>query len=141
MIITICGSTNFVGKIKEIRGELIKKGHEIHSLAWTDLSWQEIEAKKNNREKFINELKPKLFMEHFDKILKSDAILVVNQEKNGIENYIGGNTFAEVMFAFYYKKRIFFLNPIPRHEMFSYIMDELEVVKPTILNGNLDLIK
>lgn len=141
MIITICGSTNFVGGIKRIRDELTKKGHEVYSLAWTDLSWQEIEARKNDRKKFINELKPKLIFEHFDKILESDAILVVNQEKNGVKNYIGGNTFAEVMFAYYYKKKIFFLNPIPRHEMFSYIIDELETVNPTILNGNLDLIK
>ena len=141
MIITICGSTNFVGEVKRIRDELIEKGHKVHSLAWTDLSWQEIEARKNNREKFMNELKPRLIFEHFDKILDSDAILVVNQEKNGIENYIGGNTFAEIMFAYYYKKKIFFLNPIPRHETFSYMMDELEVVKPTIINGDLDLIK
>jgi len=141
MIITICGSTNFVREIKKIRDDLIDKGHKVYSLAWTDLSFQEIEAKKNNREKFINELKPKLIVEHFDNILNSDAILVVNLEKNGIKNYIGGNTFAEVMFAYYYKKKIFFLHSIPKNKMFSYIMDELETVNPIILNGNLDLIK
>jgi len=141
MIITLCGSTNFIGEIKKIRDELKEKGHTVYSLAWTDLSFQEIEAKKNNRKKFINELKPKLIVEHFDKIMKSDAILVVNLEKNGTKNYIGGNTFAEVMFAYYYKKKIFFLNPIPRDNMFSYLMDELETVNPIILNGNLELIK
>ena len=141
MIITICGSTNFVPEIKKIRDKLTKKGHEVFSLAWTDLSFQEIDAKKNNREKFINELKPKLLVEHFDKILKSDAILVVNLEKNGIKNYIRGNTFAEIIFAFYYKKKIFFLNPIPRDEMFSHLMDELETVNPIVINGNLDSIK
>jgi hypothetical protein len=141
MIITICGSTHFVPEIKKIRDELEEKGHEVYSLAWTDLSFQEIRAKKHDRKKFIGELKPKLLVEHFNKILKSDAILVVNSEKNGIKNYIGGNTFAEIIFAYYYKKKIFFLNPIPRHENFSYIMDELETVKPIILNGNLELIK
>lgn len=141
MIITLCGSAYFNRKIKEIKDELGDKGHKAFSLAWTDVSIEEIEARKNDREKFLNELKPRLFMRHFDKILKSDAILVVNLDKNGVKNYIGGNTFAEIMFAYYYKKKIFFLNPIPRDEMFSYIMDELEVVNPTIINGNLDLIK
>lgn len=141
MIITICGSAYFNPKVKELRDELTRRGHKVYSSAWTDLAIKEIEARENDRKKFINELKPKLVVEHFDKILKGDAILVVNQEKNGIKNYIGGNTFAEVMFAYYYKKKIFFLNPIPRHEMFSYIIDELETVNPTILNGNLDLIK
>lgn len=141
MIITICGSTNFVKEIKKVRDELTERGHKVYSLAWTDLSFQEIKARKSDREKFINELKPKLIFEHFDKILDSDAILVVNLEKNGIKNYIGGNTFAEVMFAYYYKKKIFFYNPIPRHEMFFYLMDELETVKPNVINGNLDLIK
>jgi len=141
MIITLCGSTNFVGEIKRIRDELEKRGYTVYSLAWTDLSFQEIEAKKNNRKKFINELKPKLIVEHFDKIMKSDAILVVNSVKNEIKNYIGGNTFAEVMFAYYYKKKIFFLNPIPRDKMFSYLIDEIETVNPIILNGNLNLIK
>jgi hypothetical protein len=141
MKITICGSTNFVPEIKKIRDKLKDRGHEVFSPAWTDLSFQEIDAKKNNREKFINELKPKLLIEHFNKILKSDAILVVNLEKNGIKNYIGGNTFAEIIFAFYYKKKIFFLNPIPRHEMFSHLMDELETVNPVVINGNLDIIK
>jgi hypothetical protein len=79
--------------------------------------------------------------EYFGKILNSDAILVINLEKNGIKNYIGGNTFAEIMFAFYYDKKIFFLNPIPRHEKFSSIIEEVEGVNPIILNGNLDLIK
>ena len=141
MIITICGSAYFNPKVKELRNELTRKGYKVYSSAWTDLAVKEIEARKNDRKKFMNELKPKLIFEHFDKILESDAILVVNQEKNGIKNYIGGNTFAEIMFAYYYKKKIFFLNPIPRHEMFYYIMDELEVVKPIVINGNLDLIE
>ena len=33
------------------------------------------------------------------------------------------------------------LNPIPKHEKFSFVIDELESVKPIILNGNLGLIK
>ena len=137
MKITICGSTNFVPEIKKIRDKLKDRGHEVFSLAWTDLSFQEIDAKKNNREKFINELKPKLLIEHFNKILKSDAILVVNLEKNGIKNYIGGNTLMEIGFAHVLNKKIYLFNPIPK---ISYA-DETEAMKPIILNGDLSKIK
>jgi hypothetical protein len=66
---------------------------------------------------------------------------VVNVEKNGIPNYIGGATFAELMFAFYHKKKIFLLNPIPTHEKISPLRDEIECTRPIVINGNPDLIK
>jgi len=141
MIITLCGSTIFFDQIKKIKQRLTRMGHKVYYTSWANLSFEEVMTRRANKNKYLNDYKPKLVREHFDKILKSDAILVVNQEKNGIKNYIGGNTFAEIMFAFYYKKKIFFLNPIPIDEMFNYILDELETVNPTILNGNLDLIK
>lgn len=140
MKITLCGSTAFFDEIKGIKQQLTNMGHEVYLTPWANLSFEEVMARRSDKDKYFNDYKPYLFRAHFDKILKSDAILVINLEKNGIENYIGGNTFAEVMFAYYHKKKIFFLNPIPRHEMFFYIMDELKVVKPIVINGNLDLI-
>jgi hypothetical protein len=44
---------------------------------------------------------------HFKKVLDSDAILVTNFEKNGVEGYIGGNVLMEITLAFHYKKPIF----------------------------------
>ena len=51
---------------------------------------------------------------HFDKICNSDneIILVVNAPKNGIENYIGPNSFAEIAFGFYFHKKVYLLNDI-----------------------------
>ena len=51
---------------------------------------------------------------HFDRILdpQNEIILIVNEIKNGIENYIGPNSFAEIAFAFYYSKRVYLLNDI-----------------------------
>ena len=46
-------------------------------------------------------------------IQKSDAILVLNLTKNGIENYIGGNTFLEMGFAHVLEKKIFVYNKLP----------------------------
>ena len=70
---------------------------------------------------------------HFKEIKKSDAILVLNYDKKGIKNYVGGNVLIEMAFAYILDKKIFMLNPVP--EM-SYA-DEIFAMKPVVLNGNL----
>ena len=74
---------------------------------------------------------------HYNSIVSSDAILVLNFDKNGIKNYIGGNTFLEIGFAHVLAKKIFLLNPIPD---VSY-KDEIEAISPEVLNGDLSRIK
>jgi len=144
MKIVLCGSLSFVEEIKRIKEQIIAKGHEAllpASLEELSLRNSDDVAKlKNDRERYFR-IKPNYMREHFDKILSSDAILVVNLERKGIENYIGGNTFAEIMFAFYYNKKVFFLNPIPNDDKLSYMIEEIESVNPIVINGNLDLIK
>jgi len=77
-----------------------------------------------------------LIRKHYQDILSCNAILVVNQDKNNIKNYIGGNTFLEMGFAFVLNKKIFVLNPLP--EKLDLIYQELIAMKPVILNGNLE---
>ena len=71
---------------------------------------------------------------HYKHILESDAILVVNLEKNGIKNYIGGNVLIEMGQAHVTDKKIFLLNDIP--EVSAYI-DEIKAMQPISLNGDL----
>ena len=145
MKIVLCGSLNFTEDMVKIKEQLEKKGHEalLPPSLWkfSLKNADDAERLKSDRKRYINEIKPVYTKEHFKNVANSDAILVVNKKKYGIENYIGGATFAEIMIAFHYDKKIFFLNPIPKDEKFSFILDELESVKPIILNGNLDLIK
>jgi len=144
MKIAICGSLSFAEEIKKIKDQLTQKGHEVllpHSIK--KFTIEEIRSFKNDtegRKKYFR-IAPDYIKKHLNKVLNSDAILVMNLEKKGIKNYIGGNTFAEIMFAFFHDKKIFLLNPIPKNEKLSCIVDELKVVKPIILNGNLDLIE
>lgn len=56
---------------------------------------------------------------HFEKIERSDAILVLNYTVRGSRNYIGGSTFAEIAAAFYMGKKIFLVNPIPQQSIFK----------------------
>lgn len=73
---------------------------------------------------------------YFQLIKESDGILVCNFEKNGIKNYIGGNTFLEMGLAYVLDKKIFLLNPIPE---VNY-KDEILAMEPIILNGDLEKI-
>jgi len=68
----------------------------------------------------------------------ADAVVVLNLDKHGIANYIGGNTFLEIGFAHVLNQKIFLLNPIPDIQFYK---TEIEAMKPVILNGDLSLIK
>ncbi|MFA6314848.1 MAG: hypothetical protein WC648_00545 [Candidatus Paceibacterota bacterium] len=76
--------------------------------------------------------------EHYEHILESDAILIVNAEKNGVKNYIGGNVLIEMGQAFVNNKKIFFLYGMPTK---SAYLDEIECMDPICLNGKLADIK
>lgn len=96
---------------------------------------------KSNEEKTKLVLKHKFendaIRDHWEKIKQSDAILVLNYDRKGIANYIGGNTLMEIGFAYVLRKKIFLLNPIPEIEFYK---SEIEAICPTILNGNLSAI-
>jgi len=138
MIISICGSMKFYQEMRESKEKLEAIGHtvflpkgideEIPVEARTDLSVDQVIAAKIEYD-FIRE--------HFRCIEKSDAILVLNYEKNGVANYIGGNTFLEMGHAFGGNKKIFLLNPIPTMDYDT----EMHAMEPVILNGDIKLIK
>ena len=144
MKITICGSANFPEKIMEMERGLKERGHEVvipHAITKYGLkSYEDGKMLKEDPE-YRSTIKPYLTRRHFDEVKGADAILVVNTEKKGIPDYIGGGTFAEIMFAFYHNKKIFLLNPVPGHGMFDFIRDEIEATKPVVIHGDLDMVR
>ncbi len=135
MIITICGSIKFYEDILQAKEKLESLGHTVLYPVkaigidyWDEDNKARVEAKK--KFEFIGE--------HFDKIERSDAVLIVNVTKKEIENYIGANTFLEMGFAYYRRKKIFTLNPLPNQ---PYIIDELSTFEPIVLNGKVEDIK
>ena len=71
---------------------------------------------------------------HYKHICESDAVLIVNLEKNGIKNYIGGNVLMEMSQAYVNSKKIFLLNGVPQDLPYAA---EIEAMDPICLNGNL----
>ena len=92
----------------------------------------ELRIKKESKEKHI-EIKQKLLKEQVIKIRDNDAIVVVNFDKKGIKNYIGGATFLEMYKAFELGKKIYLINPIPE----GILEDEIIGFNPIILENDL----
>ena len=136
MKIAICGSIDFVAKIKEVADTLSKEGHSLdiplsaQRILTGELTLEEFKNEKNKEDRKIKE---DVINYYFEKIKNSDVILIINEEKKGVPGYIGGNTFLEMGFAHVLKKKIFLLNPIP--EM-GYT-DEIRAMQPICLNGDL----
>ena len=89
-----------------------------------------------DEERITVKIEHDLIREHFRYIEQSDAILILNYQKKGIDGYIGGNTFLEMGHAFGLGKMIYLLNPIP--EMDYKI--EMHAMQPVALDGDLSKI-
>jgi nucleoside 2-deoxyribosyltransferase len=145
MKITICNSIKFFEDAKKAKIELEKLGHEAIThpmeVEFNGKTVPVIEFYKVRKSTWNDDIEDKkeLFMrEHFDRIKESDAVLMLNIDKDGKKNYVGGNAFLEMGLAFALNKKIFMLNPVP--EDLSYT-EEIKGMKPIIINGDLSKVK
>lgn len=130
-IFIIC-SKHFYNKVNEVKEKLEEEGHEITLPNSFDEPFRENRMKELGEEQHIR-FKQEMMKLHEPKVRMNDAVLVLNFEKNGQPNYIGGGTFMEIVKAWELDKKIFLFNPIP----FSVFSDELQGINPIILNGDL----
>lgn len=146
MKIVLCGSLAFQKEVDEIKARLEKGGHlvltsdtaeDAKKKGITDIKkWFE-QMKKFETDRFIRFTAEKI-KSHLEKIKSSDAILVVNLDKNNVKNYIGASTLMEIGYAFEHGKRIFILNPLNESLSGS---EEIMAMKPSILNGRLEMVR
>jgi hypothetical protein len=138
-VIAVCSSVTFYKDVVEIEKQLKKLGYivfipDVAKRMGKSGDFDEVKQKIWYKDPTMYKLKTKLMRDHFKKIVKSDAILVINKTKNNIPGYIGGNTLMEISIAFHYKKPVFILNPIA--DTLS-IKEEIYGVFPTFLNGDI----
>jgi len=133
MKIGVAGSMQYTEKMMEVRDELIRLGHDAFVTKLADAfvgkpdeEKEEIKLHQKNNMDAIREF--------WNMMQGAEALLVVNLDKNGVENYIGGNTLMEIGFAHVLNQKIFLYNPIPD---IPYYKTEIEAVKPVIINGDL----
>lgn len=119
MRIVLSGSSKVKESVFEVAKKLENKGYEVVV----------------PREFIVHMEKREHSMRHFGEICKdeTDVLLAVNEPKNGIENYIGPNTFAEIAMAFYKQKRVYVLN-----DLYEPYLDELKGWGVIPLKGDLN---
>lgn len=125
-------SKHFYHKIPEIKKYLEKKGHQLKMPNSYDNPLKENEMKSLSQKDHIK-WKGNMMRTDEKNISPQDAVLVLNLEKKGIQNYIGGATFLEIYMAWNMNKKIFLYNPPPN----CSFTDELIGINPIILNQDL----
>lgn len=137
MKIIICGSMIFCEEMIGIKKILEERGFEATLPQHTE-EYAELKDKDQvHSESVENKIAEDLIRDYFQQIKKHDAVLVVNEEKDGKKDYIGGNAFLEMGFAHVLGKEIYVLNGMPD---VGY-KDEIKAMQPVFLRGNLEKIK
>jgi hypothetical protein len=136
--ITICTSASFYRQAADVQEQLEAQGFEV-IVPKTARKMKETGDFDVDHYKtwFANPgdygKKAELIRAHFEEIAKGDAVLILNFEKNGKPNYIGGNVLMEMSLAFWLKKPIFILGEAPED---SAYLEEIYGVLPVFLHGN-----
>ncbi|WP_158661741.1 hypothetical protein [Enterococcus timonensis] len=104
----------FIEKMKNCANILSQRG--FSAVTPEEADWKSIDKNKMNQ--FKRAMSAKYFNEVAHKT--TGAVLVVNETKMGIPNYIGANTFAEIAIAFFSGKKIYLLN-----DFYPPYLDEL----------------
>jgi hypothetical protein len=140
--ITVCASVSFYKEVIEVKGRLEKQGYKVLvpkiAEQMAKLNDYEVSHYKTwFEDKDDYHKKTSLIRGHFNAVEKGDSILVLNLQKHGVDNYIGGNVLMEMALAFYLKKPIFIFNEIPEESTF---LEEIIGMEPIVLHGKLDKI-
>jgi len=105
MKITICGSLAFAKEMLKIKQKLEKQNHIVVVPPNID----KYADGKIDLENKWEKIKFDVIRNYFKEIKKTDAILVINKDKNKIKNYVGGNSLIEIAFAHVLNKKVYLL--------------------------------
>lgn len=141
-VITICSSANFFRQAADVQDKLEKLGFDVLMPATAMVMKKSGDYNVDHYKTWFGDKndyhkKTKLVRGHFDEIEKGDLILVLNYEKHGVKDYIGGNVLMEMTIAFYLNKPIFILNDIPKESPF---LEEIMCLNSITLQGKLELL-
>lgn len=137
--ITICSSAAFYRQAVEIESQLNELGFEVILPITARRMKKSGDFEVSHYKTWFADAsdyhkKAELMRMHFAEIEKGDAVLVLNYEKHGVQNYIGGNVLMEMSLAFWLNKPILILNDIPKESSFE---EEIRGMEPVVLGGDL----
>lgn len=137
MKIVVAGSMQLAEQQLDICQQLKAMGHQASMSKFGPkfLGKSDDEKKKITLEAKYNQ---NAIREFWELMKGADGLLVVNYDKYGIKNYIGGNSFLDMGHAYALGQKIYLLNPIPKMPHYE---TEIIGMRPIILDGDLTRIK
>lgn len=110
--LVIAGSAKFCDEMSEWKEYFENKGHEVINYP------KKIDQRNAQEYKHV-------YIKFFESLNETDILFVVNENKNGIEGYIGAETFAELTYALIQKKvngqnKKIYLLKMPSEEVACY---------------------
>jgi hypothetical protein len=137
MKIMICGSMSFAEKMRMLQHDLQEMGHEVLVPADVDLF---IENPKFNDDLALDRehlMTNDVIRKCFDLLAASEFVLFLNYPKNGISGYLGASMLMEIGLAYYLRKEICLLFPLPSAAEARWA-HEVSSFSPLILNGDIE---
>jgi len=129
MRIFLVASMNFYPKLIEVQSQLIDIGHEVEipisAKMMVDAGSFDPSSFKGS---YTNQQKKDFFRNNLDRMKGCDAILIINEEKNGIAGYIGTSVIMEIGIAFYLNKKIYLWNPMSSDAAYKPEVDAFEAI-------------
>lgn len=104
MRITLCGSTRFEPQFKEWNHKLAIAGHTVYSLSL--FAREATDVGKEGKITISDSEKVTLDLVHLDKILNSEAIVVID-----VDGYTGFSTKREIQWARMQGKLVYWITP------------------------------
>ena len=140
MKITICGSMSFAKEMLTTKKKLDGMGHK----AFVPVDARVIAEGKHDHDDLEEDyrycIENDIMRKCYALIEKSDAVIVLNYPKNGVDGYVGAATLMDMGIAYYLGKRIFLLNPPPGIGE-SRQSHEIRAMQPIVLAGSLEKLR
>ena len=99
----IVGSMTFAENMLNVKSELESAGHIVNVPCDTEEHVTNTDLIDDLDKDLEHLMEHNILRKCFDLVAESDAILVLNYTKNGIDGYIGTSTLMETALAFYLK--------------------------------------
>jgi len=129
----ICGSITAAKEMLQVQKQLESMGYKVEVPEGVKRAELRARTEAENVEKAADKIKYDLIRGYFEKIKKHDIVLIVNPEKRGIKNYIGGNTLMEMAFAHVLNKGLYIYHGVPDMPYTAEILG----MQPVVLEGEL----
>lgn len=131
---------SFIKNIIKAKKDLDKLGHKASIPHGTEPHQKDDSFTDNLEDNMDFCIKNNVMKRNFDMVADSDAILVLNHKKNGVNGYIGASVLMEMAIAHHLNKKIFLLNKTPQFRNARWA-HEVTIMQPVIIDGDFAKIK